>query len=387
MLESSTTYPLLLSLFVRRAVGAINSNQLIQCIDMLRGFILRRFVCGESSRGYGQMFVRALAKDAGDPVKTLETYLLERGWPDDRQFKSAFVEFPLYQRGYTREVLESLERARGHKEPADLEATQVEHVLPQTLNEAWLEDLGPEAESIHAEWLHRPGNLTLSAYNLALWNHPFKIKRQHYAQSNIGITRELAEYESWPDVECRERGERLGQEAARLWIGPEQQIVRSEADDGDDEGPGRQELRRRFWSGLSDYLAVEYPEIPNFEIRPSWNIRLPSGLRHIGFEVVFNLRRQHVGIDVWFWREASRPVWEQIQESPKEFSALVGAEWEFEPVEGRHRARMFINHPNADLRNELSWAEMYRWLGEKLSLLYEQIAPNLRAAMDRNASL
>ena len=109
---------------------------------MLRGFILRRFVCGESSRGYGQMFVRALAKDAGDPVKALEAYLLDRGWPDDHQFEAAFVEFPLYQRGYTREVLETLERARGHKEPADLQAAQVEHVLPQTLSEAWIEVLG-----------------------------------------------------------------------------------------------------------------------------------------------------------------------------------------------------------------------------------------------------
>jgi hypothetical protein len=64
------------------------------------------------------MFVRALAKDEGDPIKAIETYLLDRGWPDDRRFATAFVEFPLYQRGYTREVLETRERARGHKEPA-----------------------------------------------------------------------------------------------------------------------------------------------------------------------------------------------------------------------------------------------------------------------------
>jgi uncharacterized protein with ParB-like and HNH nuclease domain len=79
VLESSTTYPLLLVLFDHRAAGAIDSAQLAQCIEMLRGFILRRFVCGESSRGYGQLFVRALAKYEGNPVKTLEAYLLDRG--------------------------------------------------------------------------------------------------------------------------------------------------------------------------------------------------------------------------------------------------------------------------------------------------------------------
>ena len=56
-------YPLLLALFEKRATGAMDSTQLAQCIEMLRGFILRRFVCGESSRGYGQLFVRALGKN------------------------------------------------------------------------------------------------------------------------------------------------------------------------------------------------------------------------------------------------------------------------------------------------------------------------------------
>jgi hypothetical protein len=53
LLESSTTYPVLLTLFARRSSGAIDSKQLAQAIQMLRGFILRRFVCNESSRGYG----------------------------------------------------------------------------------------------------------------------------------------------------------------------------------------------------------------------------------------------------------------------------------------------------------------------------------------------
>ena len=131
-LESSTTYPLLLALFQKRDSSDLSDDELTRAIEMLRGFILRRFICGESSRGYGQMFVRALSKDDGKPLSALETYLLERGWPDDRRFEAAFTVFPLYQRGYTKQVLETLERARGHKEPADLNPAQVEHVMPQT---------------------------------------------------------------------------------------------------------------------------------------------------------------------------------------------------------------------------------------------------------------
>ena len=251
--------------------------------------------------------------------------------------------------------METLERARGHKEPADLQAAQVEHVLPQTLSEGWHQALGPDATSIQAAWLHRPGNLTLSAYNQELWNHPFKTKRERYAQSNIVLTRELADCECWTDVEIRDRGQRLAQDAARIWNGPKEEIARLDPDNSDDEGPGRQELRMRFWNGLNDFLVAEYPDLPDFEARPSWTIRLPSGLRHIGFEVHFNLRRQRVGIDLWFWREASLPVWERIRQLPQEYNSLVGTEWEFEQIEGRSRARMFINQSVTDLRNTSSW--------------------------------
>ena len=222
-LDSSTTYPLLLALFQKRASAEIYAPQLAQCIEMLRGFILRRFICGESSRGYGRMFVRALQK-GDEPVAALEKYLLERGWPDDRRFESAFIEFPLYERGYTREVLEALERARGHKEPADLTGAQVEHVMPQTLNASWIKDLGPDAKIIHAECLHWPGNLTLSGYNLELWNHPFSEKVKRYKDSNIVITRELADYDRWGKEEIRTRGRKLAQEAIRIWNGPRNRL-------------------------------------------------------------------------------------------------------------------------------------------------------------------
>ena len=384
-LESSTTYPLLLALFERRANGSITDAQLAHAIEMLRGFILRRFICGDSSRGYGQMFVRALTKDEGDPISTLEAYLLDRGWPDDHQFEAAFVEFPLYERGYTREVLAALEEARGHREPVDLQATQVEHVLPQTLSDAWRQALGPSADGIHADSQHLPGNLTLSAYNQELWNHPFEIKRQRYAQSNVVLTRELSLYDRWTDSEIRSRGRLLAEQAAQIWIGPREQVARPEPEPADDdESPGRRELRRRFWRGLNDLLVAEYPDLPDFEPVPQWNIRLPSGIRHIGIELRFSLRHRYVSVDVWFWRDASLPAWERIRASPTTYNELVNAEWEFEQVNVGGRARMSLVHGVLDVRNESRWPEMYRWLGDKASVVYERITPLLRQALDRN---
>ena len=388
VLESSTTYPLLLALFARRRTDSIRSEQLARCIEMLRGFILRRFVCGESSRGYGQIFVRALAKDDGDPVRTLEEYLLDRGWPDDRQFKTAFAKFPLYQRGYTHEVLEALERARGHKEPADLQNAQVEHILPRTLNEAWKADLGPEAERIQADCLHLPGNLTLSAYNQELWNHSFAVKRVRFAESNIVITRELAGQIRWGEAEIAARGDQLAEEAARIWIGPRENVQRTvdtggNNSDDDDENPGRRALRTRFWRGLNEYLVDTHPELPDFEARPSRTIRLPSGIRLVGVDLRFGLRDNQVGVDVWFWNEKSFPVLEAAQHSGGEFDALLGMKWEYGRVEGRNRGWMSANIRCDNLRDESTWVDVYARVGKILAAIFERVAPRIRQELDR----
>jgi hypothetical protein len=265
-----------------------------------------------------------------------------------------------------------------------LQATEVEHVLPQTLSDAWRETLGPAAESIHADWLHCPGNLTLSAYNQELWNHPFKTKRERYAQSNIVLTRELASSERWGEDEIRERGLLLAKEALRIWIGPKEQIARPEQETTvDEEEPGRYGLRRRFWTGLNDYLVAEHPDLPDFEARPNWTIRLPSGIRHVGLELRLSLRHGLAGIDLWFWREASFPLWDRIRTSPKLYNDFVDAQWGFEQLQDRLRGRMYLDHAVADLRNESSWPDVYRWLGEKLSLVYERVTPTLRKEMDR----
>ena len=378
-LESSTTYPLLLALFRKRAEGLINSVQLTKCIQMLRGFILRRFVCAESSRGYGQMFVRALAKDAGDPVAALEAYLLERGWPDDRRFEAAFASFPLYQRGYTKTVLEAIERSRGHKEPADLATAQVEHVMPQTLSAAWTQALGGEAKRVHAECLHRPGNLTLSAYNQELGNQPFEKKRERFAKSNILLTRELDQLAVWDEATIQQRGERLAREARALWVGPKEPYVAPVLVSDDDDGIDRRELRLKFWTGLSERLAESEAGIPALDPRFSRAVRLAPTIRHIGTELRHVLQPKKVAIDVYFWRSASRPLWERLQADPSELNKLMGAAWTFEKSDGG-LAWMTLSL-DAATDDESAWPALYEWFMERLEALYQHGVPMLREGM------
>ena len=107
-------------------------------------------------------------------------------------------------------------------------------------------------------------------------------------------------------------------------------------------------------------------------LAPSWGIQIPSS------------HRQSEAIDLWFWREASFTVWEEIRLAPDEYDSLVGLNWRFEQVEGQTRGRMSISQVSKKNRNNSSWSDLYRWLGEKLSLVYERIIPKLRDAMGRH---
>lgn len=221
-LDSSTTYPLLLALFARRAKGGITDEQLAKCIEMLRGFIFRRYICKYNGRGYGRRFSGANDLLAGneDPVAALRDFLIDYGWPSNEKFQLAFEQFPFYENGYAKEMLAGIERAQKHREPADMARSQVEHVMPQTLTDQWREMLGTDAESIHDKWLHMPGNLTLTGYNQQLHNDTFEAKCNIYEKSHYVITAEIPQkFTNWGEEQIRQRGRQLAEDAARVWIG------------------------------------------------------------------------------------------------------------------------------------------------------------------------
>lgn len=219
-LQTSTTYPLLLNLLHRTAEGELTEEDLARCLEMLSSFILRRYVCNESSRTYYRWFVTVCRELGDQPVERLEHFLLDKGYPEDVRFAQALVHFNLYQSDYGRYVLERLERTHNHKEPPDLSKAQIEHVMPRTLTDYWREVLGGSAEDIHPELLHRIGNLTLTGYNPELSNSPFSVKREKLAQSNLEMNKEISREAEWTPTQIEERSRRLAERAVEIWSGP-----------------------------------------------------------------------------------------------------------------------------------------------------------------------
>ena len=44
---------------------------------------------------------------------------------------------------------------------------------------------------------------------------------------------------------------------------------------------------------------------------------------------------------------------------------------------------MYVDRAATDLRNYETWPDLYRWFGENLEILYNQVAPKLRLELDQ----
>ena len=117
-------------------------------------------------------------------------------------------------------MLETLEQNYAHKEQADLRGLTVEHVMPQSLTNAWRNALGPDWSSLHTHLLHTLGNLTLTGYNPELSTRPFSEKRRLFRNSNLEMNKEIADDAEWGPEQIRSRAERLAARAIKIWPGP-----------------------------------------------------------------------------------------------------------------------------------------------------------------------
>jgi uncharacterized protein with ParB-like and HNH nuclease domain len=225
----STAHPLLLNLFARHEKGYLSREELDECLRDLASFVIRRAICGESTRAYGRWFTEAITTIVTRPRLDLQNFWLEKGWPDDASFIARLVEFPIYTREpkKARLFLDSLERATNHREAVDLSKLDIEHILPQTIEDdeagrSWKTSLGiPSWRQDHETWVHTVGNLTLTGHNSALGNNPFTAKQAMFANSNVILNRYFSTVTGWNAREIKKRAEELGRAIVRNWPRPE----------------------------------------------------------------------------------------------------------------------------------------------------------------------
>lgn len=225
-------------------VGSLSEGEFIQTLSLIESYILRRAVCRLQTRGYWAVFNRLAQRlDQDSPLDSLKVglFMLRSGnyrFPTDEEYKKALVEENLYGLRVCWNLLVRLENAET-KEPSDTSKLSIEHIMPQNENlpPAWREMLGSDWKEVQSNWLHRLGNLTLTAYNSTYSDRPFEEKKTisgGFDDSAVRLNKFVRSQSVWTEAEMSARGEILADRAMKIWPGlqvDEASVTQAEIDE------------------------------------------------------------------------------------------------------------------------------------------------------------
>ena len=222
-LDSTVFYPLLLRFHKAWQQEVIDTDSLVECLDSLESFYVRRMACGVPTNALNKITLELCSHlPKGAPIDWLTENLGKgsggRRWPQDDEFRDALISQSIYpRRRLARFMLIALEDTYKHKEPVDATGASIEHLMPQTLNAAWIDKLGSEHLIIHSRWLDTLGNLTLTGYNSELGNDTFSTKKEKLQNTHFELTKPILENDEWSVKEIKARAGSLAERALKRW--------------------------------------------------------------------------------------------------------------------------------------------------------------------------
>lgn len=258
--DITTLHPLALMISTSPVTDAEKSEMFGDLVS----YLVRRAVCGLTSKNYNNVFITTLRQlhitgvnpGALRGLMTASTGEASR-WPEDAEFRSACLNAPLYfgrvETPKIRAILTELEAflrtTVSSEEPVlpDLSQLDVDHIMPRSWVTHWsLMDGSPvtAAETATVEMLSRSGiplsdrqkqirdrqacisslgNLSLLnlKVNRAAQNFEFSKKRDLLiANTNLRLNIPLISLQTWNETAIVERGEHLANAALKIWPGP-----------------------------------------------------------------------------------------------------------------------------------------------------------------------
>lgn len=204
--------------------GRFTQEDFINAITLIESYILRRVIVGRPARDYWSVCARvayAMQSDFGSLRVALARLRDNNRFPEDDEFISALGDRDLYALRICKHILNRLENA-GQRELSPVGDYSIEHVMPQAIENSpsWQHMLGGDWRDIHNTWLHRLGNLTLTAYNTRYSNKSFDDKKKikgGFKQSAIRLNGYIAEQDKWTATEMQERSSCLTRRAPEIW--------------------------------------------------------------------------------------------------------------------------------------------------------------------------
>lgn len=243
--DVKTVTPLVLLL---RGELGLEGNTLALALSMLESYLVRRAICGYTTKNYNRFFLQLVESLRGsdDPLNKLKNELLKGSgeavvWPSDTEFGQAWLTQPLYKALKSQRLqflLKKIEQALRTSRNEDIvirTALSIEHVMPEAWEEHWPlpdgryaqekftrlfasepDELAKKRDSV----VHTIGNLTLltQPMNSSLQNAAYADKRPEILKhSALALNREFHGYTSWDEATIEQRGRKMLDIAFSIW--------------------------------------------------------------------------------------------------------------------------------------------------------------------------
>lgn len=242
-LNVDASYPWLLQLYDDYESKKIGKEDFKRVCDLVESYIFRRYVCGFNPSELNTTFAFFYqAIDEENYLSSVENKFKSLNnssrYPSDEEFIEALKTRNFYKYRRTdeskktnvrkyREIEYLLEKIENYKRDTISEFEmnnnyQVEHIMPQTLNQEWQEALHDKKEAAIEE-RNRLGNLTLieARPNSEMSNELFKRKKEiAFTKSELLLNKTLCEFEKWTLNEMEKWRHKNIEIALKIWKSP-----------------------------------------------------------------------------------------------------------------------------------------------------------------------
>lgn len=229
-LRMEVSYPFLLKVHNDYAEGIISEDDLKLIIRLCISYVFRRGICDIPTNSLNKTFATLKNEiKPDDYVNSIKAFFVMRDdykeFPDDDKFTAAFVSRDIYTMRSRNFILSHLENY-GNKAPIIIENYTIEHIMPQnsSLSPEWQQMLGANWREVQKTYLHTIGNLTLTAYNSEMSDHPFMVKMDMeggFKESALRLNAYVVKLTEWNEQRIKERASLLADKAKQIWAFPD----------------------------------------------------------------------------------------------------------------------------------------------------------------------
>ena len=229
-LRMEVSYPFLLKVHNDYAEGIISEDDLKLIIRLCISYVFRRSICDIPTNSLNKTFATLKNEiKPDDYVNSIKAFFVMRNdykeFPDDDKFAAAFVSRDIYTMRSRNFIISHLENY-GNKAPIIIENYTIEHIMPQnsSLSPEWQQMLGAKWREVQKTYLHTIGNLTLTAYNSEMSDHPFMVKMDMeggFKESALRLNAYVVKLNEWNEQTIKERAALLADKAKQIWAYPD----------------------------------------------------------------------------------------------------------------------------------------------------------------------